>query len=276
MKGGNQRLNGSGRQKLQQFLSGFTIIEVMIVMAVTGLLLTSAIVLVSGRQNQTEFQQAINQVTQQIQQVIDDVANGYYPNSQNFNCTPNPPTIVPGTTKQGANTGCIFLGKALKFNINNFSVYPVLGNRGQTASPSSKQVTTYLQAQPTLLNASGSATQVNLENGLTVKSMYYNNAGNPIGWVAFMSSLASYSGVNINSGSQQIYLMPLNTASCIFGSAPPSAINGSCADGFVATPPNDADICFASGTTNQSGLVTIAYGSGKLQATLSIKSGTSC
>jgi prepilin-type N-terminal cleavage/methylation domain-containing protein len=124
---------------------GFTIVEVMIVLAVSGMLLVSAAALIDGRQSRTEFTTAVNDEQQQIQQIINETASGYYPNNQDFTCTPNPtssPVLTkstPGTgTRQGANQGCIFLGKAIQFGLGTslptntmLGVIPIVGNQYQ-------------------------------------------------------------------------------------------------------------------------------------------------
>src|SRR5688572_7392102 len=92
------------RERGRNFLTargprGFTVIEVLIVMVVTGMLFVSAAILIAGRRAQTEFNQGIRQVQSQIQQVISEVATGYYPNPNTFRCTPGDsgPVLTSGT-----------------------------------------------------------------------------------------------------------------------------------------------------------------------------------
>jgi prepilin-type N-terminal cleavage/methylation domain-containing protein len=126
---------------------GFTIVEVMIVLAVSGLLLASAALLIDGRQARTEFTTAINYEQQRIQQIINETASGYYPNGNDFTCNANPAGAVlfsKVASAQGTNGGCIFLGKAVQFGINTISpgsgtlgVIPIVGNQyqGGTSTP---------------------------------------------------------------------------------------------------------------------------------------------
>ena len=98
--------------------TGFTIVEVMIVLAITGGLFISAAVMISGRTNKAQFEQSINQITAQLRQSINEVSTGYYPN-RGFQCQANGATvsITAGTTEQGTNSGCMLLGKALQFGV---------------------------------------------------------------------------------------------------------------------------------------------------------------
>src|SRR4051794_22929500 len=85
---------------------GFTIVEVMIVLAVSGLLLGGAIVVIGGKQNQTAFNQSVRQVQAQIQQRINEVATGFYDNEGNIRCNGAGGIVTltaGGGTEQGAN-----------------------------------------------------------------------------------------------------------------------------------------------------------------------------
>ena len=270
--------------------AGFTIVEVLAVLAVSGAILLSAILLVNGRQSQTQFTTAINNEKTQIQQTINDVINGYYPNNSNFSCSNG--VVSSGSNNQGTNSGCIFLGKVLQFapspsvSPQNFEIYTIYGQ--QTSS--GQEVSSYQLANAQVLtqsNLSGS-----LENGLTVTAMSYCDNGGTcshnIGALAFLSSLASYSGGSLVSGAQQLNLIPVpdvqlnqtiatattNINSDLAGTA---TNNNNWADKFTgSSAPNSVQICFTSGTTVKSGLITISSGAGQLTTALSIRGNTTC
>lgn len=119
--------------------SGFTIVEVMIVLAVSSLMVISAAALINGRQSRTEFTTGIHDEQQHIQQIINETADGYYPNSHNFSCSGSasgPVTFNAGSNAQGTNSGCIFLGKALQFGLGasalangQIGILPIVGNQ---------------------------------------------------------------------------------------------------------------------------------------------------
>jgi type II secretory pathway pseudopilin PulG len=143
--------------------AGFTIVETIIVLAVSSLLATSVMLLVNGRQNKTMFQVASNDLKQQLEQIINETASGYYPTNDDFTCsgsTGNHPVITAVNQQQGKNDSCIFLGKALAFNIGDSSsglgpaayiVYPLIGNRTANTGGTSTDVSSYDDAMPIAL-----------------------------------------------------------------------------------------------------------------------------
>ena len=82
------------QRSLKTPLPGFTVIEVMIVLAVTGLLFISSVALISGKQNQTAFDQSIRQIQSQIQQIINEVSIGFYPNLGDVQCNGSGGNVV--------------------------------------------------------------------------------------------------------------------------------------------------------------------------------------
>jgi type II secretory pathway pseudopilin PulG len=223
--------------------TGFTIVEVLIVLTVSSLLLLSAIALVSGRQESTEFTTGINDLEQQLQQIINETASGYFPNSGGFTCLPHatsPVTFTSVTTnEQGTNQGCIFLGKAIQFGLgptdNQLGVIPLVGNQYQADGVTA--VTTLGQAIPRAAWPTGAEPTTleslspvdDLEYGLYVAT--YNGAcgasASPeavcyvptsapgsfvtTGMAAFLSgdssgTIATYNQGNLQSGSQQLSL----------------------------------------------------------------------
>lgn len=272
--------------------NGFTIVEVLIVLAVSGAILLSAIILVNGRQNKTAFTAAINDVQSQITQTINDVTNGYYPNSNNFVCSNG--TISVGNNGQGTNQGCIFLGRAMQFAVQGTSpqqveIYTIMGKQLTAGGEEASSYNASGSKVPVINNNNTnplSAASYTLENGLTVSKMYYcdsgGNCSHNLGAVAFLQSLGSYSGGQLVSGSQQLNLIPVKNVQLGYtiGSAV-GDINGglglsSYADGFVTSSPRSVNICLASGGTNQSGLISIDNGDGQISVNLAIKDGTTC
>lgn len=131
---------------------GYTIIEVMIFLAVSGVLLVAAIVAIGGQQGHTEFNTAVNDVNTKFQQWIDQVTNGFSGSTatataSRFNCSIGSsgyPVLTPvssGGNTRGANPDCIFLGKAIQINdgtstnSNQIYAYSIIADR-QDPNPS--------------------------------------------------------------------------------------------------------------------------------------------
>jgi type II secretory pathway pseudopilin PulG len=278
---------------------GFTIVEVMVVLAVTGALFIAAAILISGKQNQAGFNSAIQQIQSQVQQIMNEVAAGYFPNSASFQCSQGSPGTTPTLSSvspngQGANAGCVFVGKVVQFQVHGttpeqFRTYTIAGGQKDSTG---KEVQSLAAATPILV-APGSSppspsypdltTSDILQNGLTTSitppaGMWYNDgaADVNVGAVAFVTSFATYGGVGgtISSGSQKVSVVPVDgTTLGMTSPALVDAVNASLT-ASPADPSNGVSICFASGGTNESGLLTIGGGGKPLAVTTKIYDGS--
>lgn len=312
--------------------SGFTIVEVMIVLAVSSLLLISAIALIDGRQSKTEFTTGINDEQQQIEQIINETSSGYYPNNDDFSCASSatgPVTFSSGASKEGTNAGCIFLGKVVQFGLappdgdaTDMGVLPIVGNQFETVGGTLEPVLSVAASVPRAAypinsgetNVPSSTKSIdNLEYGIHVATSnskcglatgvcYMPATGG--GFVATgiagfltgesdangtIAANAAGSGVNLQSGTQQLSLYGVKAG--LTPSTPDQnlwqASNNIGDTGRVTglgylVPASEVLICLASGSTNQSGLITIggvssaASGNGGLNVTLTVLDGTTC
>lgn len=105
--------------KSAQANSGYTIVETLIFIVISGLIFISAFALFAGRQDQIRYQQGLRELDGQIQTMINDVANGYFPRQDNYECShgfgDDTLTIGTGTSTQGKNQACVFAGKFISF-----------------------------------------------------------------------------------------------------------------------------------------------------------------
>ncbi|MFI5270696.1 MAG: Tfp pilus assembly protein FimT/FimU [Candidatus Saccharimonadales bacterium] len=127
--------------------AGYTILEIMIVLAVSGVMFLIAANFINGKQEKTQFPGAVNSLATIVQKTIKDVVNGKYADI-NLKCTisaGSPPTVSvtqsstytttnnPANDLQGSNNGCIFLGKVMQFQEkvpnqdppSEYAVYPI-------------------------------------------------------------------------------------------------------------------------------------------------------
>jgi len=242
---------------------GYTIVEVLIFLAVSSALMVSAFTLISGSQNKASFTQGINDAQQQINTVINNVSNGYYSETANGqSCKVDPPTgelVFTPTGAKGTSSQCIFLGRVIVFKNgeNTFTVYNVAGRR----QVNNREVSSMSEAKPTLIPESEQVFQ--LKNGVTFKGSDLNAFG-------FFNGLASTAGVSdqLNSGYQQASFYGFS-----FNSGLPNNFSTNYDSG--KDPAGGYNLCFDSGTTNQSGLITIGGSSRSATSTLVIK-GESC
>lgn len=240
---------------------GFTIVETMIVLVVTGILFLSAVTIVSGKQGKTQFQQGINAVKTEIEQTVNDVQSGYYSNTKNFTCSVGAGGTLAisvatpaAATEQGANKDCIFMGKAIQFKIqneDNYAVYPVAGARSATSLSTSKAKAVGQSVEKKLL-----------QFGLTPKWVR-PASGTDVGAVGFVTTFGLVDGQV--RGSQSIQVVPVSSSSLTQSmAAGQAAIDAGLA---TATPSSKVRVCYQSGTTDQHGIISIS-GSGAVSLTI--------
>lgn len=269
---------------------GFTIIETLVVLGVSTALFVAVVATMSGRQGRTQFSQSIQDVKSQIQQVMNDVGSGFYPDTNNFTCSANltGPSIASGTSKQGANTGCIFLGKVIQFQVSNTSgneqlqIYTVAGLQRDSTG---KEVDTYSAAKPVVIAPSttnptmpDASTKGIVKYGLKLEKMYYGASNTNIAAVGFLNSLASYAtgGGGPDSSSQNVNVVPINnTTRDTLPEANAQAINNNLATSPV-NDPTGISLCFVSATSNQLGIITIGGKGRQLSITTDIRETKTC
>lgn len=233
---------------------GFTIVETMVVLAVTGVLFFSVVTVMAGRQNKTRFQQGINAAKVEIEQIISEVQTGYYPNMQNFKCAAGAGGDVVITSaavgnEQGTNKDCVFLGKALQFSVTDeggdkYAAYPLAGLRTATSLATTRA------------RAVGQAAELKmLQYGIEPRWVRPAGGGN-VGAVGFVTSFdAVGSG---SQGSQSVRIVPVATSTLNQTVDTARAIIDA---NMVSSPvSNGVRICYESGTTDQHGIVSISGG----------------
>lgn len=268
--------------------AGFTIVETLIVLAVTGMMFLAAIIYINGRQAKTEFQVGSQQLQQMFQQVINETENGYYPNDETLTCTSSsgkPKLSTSGSsTGTGTNSDCVFAGKVIVIGgtqgKETYKVFSLVGLRQSGGS----DVTSVAQAQPVAIaKISGSdpdATEiVKLPIGFTYAGGF-TDAASPVSAgtyfnTAIISNFApsSLDVSDTGAGAQTFSLRGFanNWAS----TANTTTAQATQINAETTYPPitGSVNYCFASGGTDQSVLVTIDKG---LRVSSAIKTGTKC
>lgn len=190
---------------MRKAFGGFTIIEVLIVLAVSGVMLTAAIIIVGGLTSGTTFNQSVYDMKSKIENEIRSVGNGLYPDTNNYTCSAPSggkatlTQVANGTHTPGSSEDCIFLGKALGFNVNdgNLYAYTILGSRTYLSGGNTVAVTNLDQANPT---TAPQLTETYIKNNsyIKLKSVSATLAG---GATSTNVTLASFYGSLSNSQS---------------------------------------------------------------------------
>jgi type II secretory pathway pseudopilin PulG len=293
--------NGAGLGGLREV--GFTIIEIMIVLAVTSALFVAIAATLNGRENEAEFVHAVQDAQAKIQQVIDQVSAGYYSNNNNFKCTASGGRIsinsASGSNTQGSNFGCVLLGKVIQFQVYNsdpnqpeqYQIYTIAGSQSATSGTVGTN-SPFQNADPTVVGSTNGLVVSNysisggLEYSLSTLWIHVTKSSvtTKIGSIGFLMEPASLnsSTKGYNSGTQSIDLVPI--VGSRLGQLESSAakkIDTSLGDTNLTVdapinPASGVQICMVSGGTNQSGLITIGGSGGTLLASLSIRSNRNC
>mgnify|MGYP001389224721 CR=1 FL=1 len=125
---------------------GYTIIEVMLFLGISGSLLGIAFAGFNGKRSTTEFNQAMQEIEFKINQTFEDAQNGLYQNLANVKCdlsgvnssgVPGYPRVyLSGGSQAGGNQNCVFLGRVLVFggeaDRNVLRTYSIIGKRDVT------------------------------------------------------------------------------------------------------------------------------------------------
>lgn len=206
--------------------AGYTIIEVMIFLAVSGALVLSAFGLFSGRIQRTQFTQAVQAFDSRLKTTANSAATGTFPETP-FSCTTpgnEDPIINPlSGGAQGTRTACIFVGKVVApastcsaplttTKCEAVDIYSVVGRRNTP----SNQVPSGLINTPTNQNNGASPTvildpdvtqTVNLGYGTKITGIYQPTAWWPLltsGVGFFQSFNGNYTDGNLASGAQGV------------------------------------------------------------------------
>lgn len=194
---------------------GYTILEMMIVLAVSAAMFITAVVAIGGRQQAIQFSQSVRDFESRLKDVMNDVSTGYFDNANGVACTvganpndrpqPDGTSAVPGT--QGTSNECVFIGKVVHFDVNAqnksaYNIYNVLGKRNVgTSSPSnldeSKPVAVAPADTADFFDLRSEVNEETLDWGLRVTRMY--QGGNDLAAIAFFTSFSNSAGVGLDA-----------------------------------------------------------------------------
>jgi type II secretory pathway pseudopilin PulG len=136
---------------------GYTIVEVLLVLAITGSMLLGASAMLRGQQGKTQFQQTMRDIDSKIQAVAKGVGNNLYPDTASYTCQVQADAdgkdrakLIVGAQETGSNKACIFIGRAIQVVKNDsvINIYSVIGRRTYNQGGQTLSVTTFDLANP--------------------------------------------------------------------------------------------------------------------------------
>ena len=174
---------------------GFTVVETMIFLAVSGMLFFSAMTLIGGQQEKAEFNYGIQEFTAQVRDIINDVSTGFYPVDPGTNCF-----VTGTTTAQGTNSGCTFIGRVMHFGANDvpgnptessMRVYSVVGRRQINIPGGTRDVFNLAESETRPLPTSQ---EVRVPGGMLVRWVRVGGVGGAdVGLVGYFTNFTKYS-----------------------------------------------------------------------------------
>lgn len=253
---------------------GFTIVEVMIFLAVSGIMFLVAANFISGKEAQAEYIQGMNYTAADIRTIINNVANGNYAvPSGGLNCTVD--TSGVNVTKSRSSSsigipGCSLIGQAMVPGLggNSYGLYTFAGCQFANCSSGISGLaypTNFAQEEPTVVSFM-TKPNIGWPGGLILKKILYVKPGSAISpivinnAIGFMGSLPSINNQVLLSGSQPTTLVLLNRSALTSSF---SVIKGSVL------------LCFMGSSTNLVGSIAIGSvnGGGQLTTTLNMGQG---
>lgn len=132
----NRPKNGV-ENKQNKSLTGFTVVEVLIFLVISGAMFLIAFWGMRGQQDSVSFRQALNGVEQKIRESFNNVDNGYFGNIGNYTCEVSGGAVNISQNDDltedtgGSNSDCVFLGKTVDFidNASAMTIKTLIGAR---------------------------------------------------------------------------------------------------------------------------------------------------
>jgi hypothetical protein len=273
--------------------AGYTIVETLIFLAVSASMFIMAMAFLNGRQATAEFNTAVRNFDSEIQDVANDVSDGYYSNlaanGETLTCKAD---LALGTDdsedKQGANKDCLFIGKSIWFSpgtgANSFSLITLVGKRLSGAEDVTSLAESGVKAAAktsSIDTTPDTTTKIFLNNDATVDCVIYGgvatdppcSSGTKIDTISFISTFRS--DITSSASSQVNVAVPANASPAnrsIFDAV--GELNGYSTEGtFSQNPPGGVTICLQSAGTKQYALIKLAGQNGQFVTTTTINSG---
>lgn len=186
---------------------GYTIVEVLIVLAISGMMFVVATVFIAGKQANTQFTTGTHQFAAEMQSIAEQVTDGQYSDIP-FTCTPGATKlsfIVQATDNQGQNSNCEFIGKIVHFDgvgSGGYQILPIAGSR-LDKNNSGNPATDFNSARATVIYDAGGGVDLTkqkvIPQGLTLKSIKVTESGGTHTDYSF--GFTQGLGISDNSGS---------------------------------------------------------------------------
>lgn len=175
---------------------GYTVIEALMFLAISAGLFVSVNALISGRQAETEFNTGVRDFENSLQDVMNDVATGFYNSFDDISCTGTPGNYTIGTGGvKGTNSNCTFVGKAIQFSPSfgttprgTVNVFTIIGQREINDAGTIREPKNIEEAGPGLPQSSDLlADSITLNSGMVIRDVQIGGVTG-VGGIAVLDS----------------------------------------------------------------------------------------
>lgn len=135
------------RQKSERFSGGFTIIEVILFLAISGLLLAVAIASINANINNSRFNDAIRSTTSYLQGQYSEVAAGQSDRNESQGCDEATGDIDSTPTAAGM-SNCVIMGRFIKLEGSTFTVRYITGHKSTLSDILADDTDAIMQMDP--------------------------------------------------------------------------------------------------------------------------------
>lgn len=138
--------------------AGFTIVEITLFMAITGLLFLIALAGTGNAIRSFRFTDSGRQLESFAQKQYDDIVNGLNNRSASVTCTAG--AINTGASQTVGSSNCLLIGKLLVFTAGSpdINVYPVIGSEPASVDYSKSDDQLIIAFAPQTVTATGTST----------------------------------------------------------------------------------------------------------------------
>lgn len=273
---------------------GYTIIEVIIFLAISSVLLLSVLQLFNGRIQGTQFSQSVQALDSKIRTTANEASTGTFGGSQPFSCTVSASGDITTNPlqagEQGTRTNCIFVGKLINFgpatgNCTNpvstgqcesSDIYTVVGRRvGSSDGKVSTGLIGATGAKPRIVQTPNLTETYGLGYGTHVTGVYKNTTplGQQYSAVGFFQSFNSnYDATgNLGSGSQGVEVWTATNGGPVVSPINLATAAEMVEDENVASlPPEGVVVCVKSGNKKRKASIALTNAGGVLATNVKI------
>jgi type II secretory pathway pseudopilin PulG len=244
--------------KRGRFSGGYTIIETLIFLAVSGAMVVSVMILISGQQGRTEFIQTVRNFEAEVQDIANDVSTGYA--SYDFGsinvCYIDGSGVHFGAAVPAGSQRCVFIGRAIQFapdgDTKKVAIYTLVGKQRDS---SGQEVSSLATAGPLTL-----PTVETKSIGVDITTDRFKcNSCSPqdIGTVSFFTTFHQYNSGSLTSGNSNADVVAVRNTSLGQASAAARTAIATTANLSQINPASGVSVCLRSGGSNQHAIIRI-------------------